>query len=57
MAKEELKKVHIQLRTDVWKRLKIRSIQKEITFSELVRDILETHMSSKRNTNNEEVDT
>ena len=47
MSKEEVKKFSVQVSNECWKKLKIVSIQKEISFLELVTNILERSVSKK----------
>lgn len=47
MNKENLKKVSVEVSNECWKKLKITSIQKEITLAACVRDILEKSVSKK----------
>lgn len=47
MTKEELKNISVGVTNECWKKLKILSIQKEITLAECVKDILEKSVSRK----------
>jgi len=47
MKEEELKKLTVEISNECWKKIKILSIQKEISLSEQVRDILEKSVSKK----------
>jgi predicted DNA-binding ribbon-helix-helix protein len=47
MSKEELKKVYAEVTNDVWKKLKILSVQKELSLPQLVKDILDRTVSKK----------
>lgn len=47
MAKED-KVLKITLRIEIWKKLKILSIQKDLTFDEVVNLALETFVSKKK---------
>lgn len=47
MSKEVAKKVSVEVSNECWKKLKIISIQKEITLQELVKDILDRSVSKK----------
>lgn len=48
MSKEEVKAVPSEVSKECWKKLKIVAIQKDITLGQLVRDILERAMSTKK---------
>jgi len=41
MSKDEIKSIKVDLTKEVWKRLKILSVQKDISLQELIKDILE----------------
>jgi hypothetical protein len=47
MSKEILKKLNVQISHDAWKKLKILSIQKDISLPELVKNILERSAKQK----------
>ena len=47
MSKDELKKINVEVTNECWKKLRIISIQKEISLAECVRDILEKSVSRK----------
>lgn len=47
MSKEELKKITTQVSNDCYKKIKILSVQQEISFPEKVREILERSVSKK----------
>jgi hypothetical protein len=47
MSKEELKKVTTEVSNECLKKLKIISIQKEITLAQYIRDVLERSVSKK----------
>ncbi len=47
MIKENIKKLSIQVSNECWKKLKILSIQKEITLQVLVKEMLERNVSKK----------
>lgn len=47
MSKDELRKINVEVSNECWKKLKIISIQKEISLSECVKDILEKSVSRK----------
>jgi len=47
MSKDNLKSINIEVTNEVWKKLKILSIQKEVSLAVAVRDILERHVSKK----------
>ena len=48
MIKEELKNIPVSVSKECWKKLKIVSIQKDISLSQLVRDTLERYVTSKK---------
>ena len=48
MSKEDQKDVKCKVTKDVWKKLKILSITKEVTLDELVKEILSTYVSKKK---------
>ena len=45
---EELKKISVEVSNDCWKKIKIYSVDKEITLQEAVRDILEKAVGTKK---------
>lgn len=47
MSKEDLKKLTIEISNECWKKIKILSIQKEITLQEQVKEILEKSVGRK----------
>ncbi len=47
MLEKDLKKVTVEVSNDCWKKLKILSIQKEISLTQCVRDLLERSMGKK----------
>ena len=47
MSKEESKSISTEVSKEVWKKLKIVSVQKEISLPALVKDILERSVSKK----------
>ena len=47
MSKAELKKISVEVSKECWKKLKILSIQQEITLGEQVRSMLERAVSKK----------
>lgn len=47
MSKENVKTLSIEITKETWKKLKIISIQREITLVELSREILEKSVSKK----------
>lgn len=47
MAKEENKSISTEVSKEVWKKLKILSVQKEISLPALVKEILERSVSKK----------
>jgi len=47
MAKDT-KNINIEVPHEVWKKLKIISVNKDITLQDVVRDILERSISSKK---------
>lgn len=49
MSKEDLKKINSEISNDTYKKIKIISIQKEITLSECIKDILDKYANSKKN--------
>lgn len=48
MSKEDLKSVPAEVSKECWKKLKIVAIQKDISLSQLIKEILERSMSSKK---------
>lgn len=54
MSKDELKKVTAEVSKECLKKLKIISIQKEISLAEHIRDVLEKSVSRKSFTEGEE---
>jgi hypothetical protein len=48
MSKVEGKDVKCRVNKEVWKKLKILSISKEITLDELVKQVLESFVSKKK---------
>ncbi len=48
MSKDELKKLNVLVSNECWKKLKILSIQKEISLAECVKDILERSVGRKQ---------
>jgi hypothetical protein len=48
------KNINIEISIDCWKKLKIISISKDMTLQDVVREVLEKHVTSKR-VNNDEV--
>jgi len=48
MSKEEVKSIPAEVSKECWKKLKIVAIQKDISLGQLVKDILERSMSSKK---------
>lgn len=53
MTKEELKKISSEVSNDCLKKLKIIAIEKEISLSQHVRNILEKSVASKKFSNEE----
>jgi hypothetical protein len=47
MKEKDLKNISVSVSNDCWKKLKILSIQKEISLLEQVREILERSVSKK----------
>lgn len=47
MKEEVLKKLNIEINNECWKKLKILSIQKEISLNQCVKELLEKIMSKK----------
>jgi macrodomain Ter protein organizer (MatP/YcbG family) len=47
MAKDT-KNINIEVHQDIWKKLKILSVHKDLTLQDVVRDILEKSVSSKK---------
>jgi len=43
------KNINIEVTVECWKKLKIISIDKDMTLQEVVRDILERHINKQRN--------
>lgn len=48
MSKDELKKVSVEVSKECWRKLKMLSLQNDITFHEQVRDILEKSIRNKK---------
>lgn len=49
MLNKDTKNINIMVTTECWKKLKIISIDKDMTLQEVVRDILERHINKQRN--------
>lgn len=47
MSQEKLKKITVEVSESCWKKLKIVSIQKDLSLPEHVKDILERNVSKK----------
>lgn len=47
MKEEVLRKLNLEISNECWKRLKILSIQKEVTLQQCVKDLLERLMNKK----------
>lgn len=47
MSKVELKNINVEVSNEVWKKIKILSIQEEISLPEKVKNILERAVSKK----------
>ncbi len=45
--KEEVKQINISITKEVWKNLKVISIQKEISLNQVAQEILERYLSRK----------
>lgn len=54
MAKAESKNINIEVSYETWKRLKIVSIEKDITMQDVVREVLDKFVSKK---GKQEIDT
>lgn len=54
MSKEELKRINVEVSNDCWKKIKILSIQEEISLPEKVKNILERAVHKKHFEQNEE---
>lgn len=48
ISKEHLKNINVEISNECWKKIKILSIQKETTFQELAREILEKSVQTKK---------
>lgn len=48
MTKNEIKEVKADVSIEVWKKLKILSIQKDITLNQCVKELLEKLMTNKK---------
>ena len=48
MSKDNIKPIQSEVSVEVWKKLKIVAIQKDLTLPQLVREILERSMSNKK---------
>lgn len=48
MSKVELKKINVEVTNECWKKLKILSIQKEVSLPQLVKEVLEKAVSKKQ---------
>lgn len=48
MSKQEVKPIQSEVSVECWKKLKIVAIQKDLSLGQLVKEILEKSMSSKK---------
>lgn len=48
MAKENIKTLSVEVNKETWKKLKIMSVQRELTLPELIRELLEKITSNKK---------
>jgi hypothetical protein len=48
MSKEFVKSISSEVSKEVWKRLRVLAIQKELTLPKLIQEILEKHVNQKR---------
>lgn len=53
MSKDVLKKISIEVTHECWKKLKIISIEKDLSLQDLVRNMLERATNSKKFSNQE----
>jgi hypothetical protein len=47
-TKENLKTIPVRINKEIWKKIKILSVQREITLEEQVRDMIEKSLQNKR---------
>ena len=47
MAKDEYKKITVEVRKDVWISLKMMSLQKDVSLQHILEDIIEKSLSRK----------
>lgn len=48
MSKENIKSIQSEVSIEVWKKLRIVAVQKDLTLPQVIREILEKAMSSKK---------
>lgn len=48
MIEKDLRKINVEVSNECWKKLKILSVQKEISLSQCVKDVLERSVQSKK---------